>query len=77
VSGSGTALVRPESVSVTADPAGPGTVTSIAFLGPVSRVHLVLDGTDLISQMSSAEAKGLEVGARVRVDVEPSPVLVV
>jgi putative spermidine/putrescine transport system ATP-binding protein len=77
VSGSGTALVRPESVSVAADPSGRATVTSVAFLGPVSRVHLTLDGADLIAQMSSSRAKGLAAGDRVRVEVEPSPVLVV
>ncbi len=45
-SGAGLAMVRPESVTVDADPSGTASVTSVAFLGPISRVHLTLaDGT--------------------------------
>jgi putative spermidine/putrescine transport system ATP-binding protein len=76
-SGAGTAMVRPEALDLTSDPDGDATVTAIAFLGPFSRVHCTLsDGTDLSAQMSSSAARGFRVGDRVRVDVEPSPVLV-
>ncbi len=43
-SGGGLAMVRPESVTVTADPAGTASVTSVAFLGPISRVYCTLAG---------------------------------
>jgi len=48
-SGAGVALVRPESVTVTADPSGTATVSSVAFLGPISRVYCTLaDGAALV-----------------------------
>jgi putative spermidine/putrescine transport system ATP-binding protein len=76
--GSGAALVRPESVRVTADPAGTATVAAVAFLGPVSRATLTLaDGTLVLAQLPSSEAAGLEIGERVGVSVAPDPVLVV
>jgi putative spermidine/putrescine transport system ATP-binding protein len=76
--GSGVALVRPEAVRLTADEAGPATVATMAFLGPVSRVNVTLaDGTLVTAQLASADATALSVGARVRVEVAPLPVLVV
>jgi len=77
-SGNGLAMVRPESLSITAASHGNATVASIAFLGPFSRVHLTAeDGTALVAQMSSTAARGLTPGERVSVTVEPSGVLVV
>ena len=35
-------MVRPESVTVTADESGAATVRSVAFLGPISRVYVEL-----------------------------------
>jgi putative spermidine/putrescine transport system ATP-binding protein len=65
-------------VRLAADDAGEATVASVAFLGPVSRVTVTLgDGTLVLAQLASSDAAGLEVGQRVRVAVEPSPVLVV
>jgi putative spermidine/putrescine transport system ATP-binding protein len=76
--GQGTALLRPESVTVTADPAGTATVKSVAFLGPISRVYVELpDGTVLDAQLSSAAARAFEPGARVTAGVEPTRLLVV
>ena len=78
VSGSGTALVRPEALSVSADAEGGATVTTRSFLGPISRVQLTtVDGVDLVAQVGSQEALTLEPGTRVRVDVGTAPVLVV
>ncbi|MBS2936814.1 ABC transporter ATP-binding protein [Nocardioides sp. J2M5] len=77
-SGSGHALVRPEAVSVTADAAGQATVTTVMFLGPLSRVTCALaDGTSVVAQLNSSDALRLEPGMRVTLGVEPSPVLVV
>ncbi|GAA1936065.1 ABC transporter ATP-binding protein [Nocardioides hwasunensis] len=76
--GSGHALVRPEALSVVADESGHATVTTVQFLGPLSRVTCTLvDGTDVVAQLASSEALRLEPGLRVRLEVAPSPVLVV
>ena len=57
-SGTGLAMVRPESVTVTADPAGTATVSSVAFLGLISRVYCMLpDDLVIIAQMASAQAR--------------------
>ena len=77
-SGAGLAMVRPESVTVTADPEGTATVTSVAFLGPISRVFCTLqDETIIAAQVVSAAARTFGPGDRVSVGVEPTGVLVV
>ncbi|SEH52531.1 putative spermidine/putrescine transport system ATP-binding protein [Mycolicibacterium rutilum] len=77
-SGAGLAMVRPESVTVTADPAGGATVSSVAFLGPVSRVYTTLpDGTVVGAQLGSSAARAFAPGDSVRVGVESDGVLVV
>jgi putative spermidine/putrescine transport system ATP-binding protein len=76
--GSGVALVRPESISLAVDPSGPATVASVSYLGPISRVSVTLaDGTLMVAQLSSGDAAALVVGERVRVEVRPTAVLVV
>lgn len=77
-SGPGLGLVRPESVSVEQESAGNASVASRAFLGPVSRVYCDLDsGESVMAQVSSGVADQLPPGSRVRVSVDPAPVLVV
>ncbi|HET6624751.1 MAG TPA: ABC transporter ATP-binding protein [Nocardioidaceae bacterium] len=76
--GSGTALVRPESVSVQPDEQGNATVASRAFLGPISRVYADLHtGETVMAQVSSSVANQLPPGSRVQVRIDPAPVLVV
>ena len=76
--GTGLAMVRPESVTVTADPSGTGAVRSVAFLGPISRVYCTLqDGTVVGAQMASSAARAFSPNDRVTVGVEPTGVLVV
>lgn len=76
--GAGTAMVRPESVTVRADPAGAATVASVAFLGPISRVYVTLpDGSVIHAQLTSGQARTFEAGAAVSVGLDPVPVLVV
>jgi putative spermidine/putrescine transport system ATP-binding protein len=75
--GPGRAMVRPETVTVTAAADGTATVASVAFLGPISTVSATLsDGTVVVAQMSSARAQVFSPGARVAVGVEAAPVLV-
>ncbi|GAB7067567.1 ABC transporter ATP-binding protein [Mycobacterium hodleri] len=77
-SGAGTAMVRPESVTVTADESGAETVRSVAFLGPISRVYVELaDGAVVHAQLSSSQAREFSPGQRVAVGVAPTDVLVV
>ena len=61
-----------------ADTDGGATVTAVMFLGPLSRVTCQLaDGTDVVAQLASSDALRLQPGDAVRLEVEPSPVLVV
>ncbi len=77
VDGDGVAMVRPESVSVSADPAGTSTVNSVSFLGAISRVNVTVpDGSVISAQMGSSAAKALAPGDQVRVGLEPGGVLV-
>jgi len=80
VTGSGTALVRPESVTVAeaGDADGNARVVSVAFLGPVSRVYCRLDdGQEVLAQVASSLAARLSPESRISVGVEATPVLVV
>ena len=53
-------------------------MTSVAFLGPISRVQCTLaDGTIVGAQMASSAARAFTQGNRVTVGVEPTGVLVV
>jgi putative spermidine/putrescine transport system ATP-binding protein len=77
-SGAGIAMVRPESVTVTADAEGGATVKSVAFLGPISRVYVELaDGTVVHAQLSSSRAREFTPGQAVAVGVQTTDVLVV
>lgn len=77
-SGSGMAMVRPESVTVTVDPTGTSTVSSVAFLGAISRVYAAMaDGTVISAQMASSAARDFASGDRVTVGVDSDGVLIV
>jgi putative spermidine/putrescine transport system ATP-binding protein len=76
--GPGHALIRPEAVSVVADVAGPATVATVMFLGPLSRVTCSLaDGTDVVAQLASSDALRLQPGDPVRLEIASEPVLVI
>ncbi len=57
-SGAGLAMVRPEAVTVTADPAGTSTVSSVAFLGPISRVYVAMPDGSVISAQTAGRRRG-------------------
>jgi putative spermidine/putrescine transport system ATP-binding protein len=77
-SGAGLAMVRPESVTVSADPSGASRVSAVSFLGAISRVNVTLpDGSPISAQMGSAAARTFDVGDAVTVGVEPGGVLVI
>ena len=76
--GSGHAMVRPESVAVSLDGAANAAVVSVNFLGPISRVYCRVDGgQDVMAQVASSLAVRLSPGQRVSVTVEPTALLVV
>jgi putative spermidine/putrescine transport system ATP-binding protein len=76
--GAGLAMVRPESVTVREAQDGNATISSVAFLGPISRVYCTLtDGAVISAQLPSSQAKVFAPGDAVTVGVDPSPVLVV
>ena len=78
VQGTGAALVRPESVRLEPEPDGPATVATVSFLGALSRVTVSLaDGTEVLAQTGSDMAARLGIGDRVRVELAPTPVLVI
>lgn len=77
-SGPGTALLRPESVRVSADTSGVATIKSVAFLGPISRVYVELpDGVVVNAQMPTSQAQEFRAGDPVALGVEQTRVLVV
>jgi putative spermidine/putrescine transport system ATP-binding protein len=69
-----TALVRPESVDVLADPGGPGTVLTTSFLGPMSRVTVEVGDALVVAQVASGRLAELSAGTPVRVGLRPVPV---
>ena len=70
-----TVLVRPEAVDVVVDPDGTGRVLAASFLGPTSRVTVVLPGdVRVVAQVASARMVELAPGTAVRVDIRPVPV---
>jgi putative spermidine/putrescine transport system ATP-binding protein len=76
-SGRGLAMVRPESVTVESDPAGAATVTSVSFLGPVSRVNCELAGGMHVTAQVNSARMAITAGTRVRLGVQADAVLVV
>jgi putative spermidine/putrescine transport system ATP-binding protein len=73
-----TALVRPESLRLTADPAGTARVVAVSYLGSLSRTQVALPSGEIVAaQMSAQEGAALTPGTTVRVTVLPSPVFAV
>jgi putative spermidine/putrescine transport system ATP-binding protein len=77
-SGPVTVLVRPEHLTVDADPNGAHTVTSVSFLGAHGRVVVALaDGGRAIVQVPSRSVAGYAPGTRVTVRPTGEPALAV
>ena len=76
-SGSGIALVRPESIGVVANKSGNATIVSASFLGASCRLSISLnDGTRVTAQLPSSDAIGLGAGTPVSVSLLDMPVFV-
>lgn len=76
-SGEGTALIRPEALTVKPSKSGEGKVVSTSFLGSICRVMVVMpDGSRVNSQMESQDAAGLTPGTSVEVTADKVAVFV-
>ena len=76
-SGTGIALVRPESVDVVASKSGNATVAAASFLGASCRLNITMnDGTKITAQLPSSDASGIGAGATVSVSLLDMPVFV-
>ena len=75
--GVGTALIRPETLTVTENPSGTGKVVSSSFLGSICRVMVTLEnGSRITAQMESHDAAGLHPGVTVSITANSVPVFV-
>jgi putative spermidine/putrescine transport system ATP-binding protein len=75
--GSHSALVRPEAIILNTDEGETGTITQIAFLGPTSRVHVLLDtGVHITAVLPSPQAVALNPQQRTMVKISTNEVLV-
>jgi len=78
--GEGLALIRPEAVQVDVVPEQDANarVISVAFLGPVSRLHCRADdGQEVLAQAPSSLAERLAPESPVRLTLQPVAALVV
>lgn len=76
--GTATVLIRPESILVTADPAGQATVVTTSFLGSTGRLCAVTDsGETVLAQIDNTEVADFAPGGRVRLVPRPIPALAV
>ena len=72
-----TALVRPESITVVADEEGPALVTVRTFHGANTRLSVRMpDGQEVIADLPSPLASGLNPGTVVKVGLSEGPVLI-
>jgi putative spermidine/putrescine transport system ATP-binding protein len=70
------ALLRPEDLSVTVNPAGLGVVMHRSFLGSTTRIAVGIAGANVRVDVRSTDADDLELGTRVDVSVSARDVLV-
>ena len=76
-SGSGTALIRPESFDVRANKSGNAKIISIGFLGALCRLTINLnDGARIIAQLPSADCSEFTFGSSVEVSCNTNSVFV-
>jgi len=76
-SGTGIALIRPESIDVVASKSGNATVAAASFLGASCRLNITMDdGTKITAQLPSLDAAGIGAGAPVSVSLLDMPVFV-
>jgi putative spermidine/putrescine transport system ATP-binding protein len=76
--GAATVLIRPESIAVTADPAGRATVITASFLGSTGALHAVTDsGETIVAQIDNDDVATFNPGDKVTLSPRPNPALAV
>src|SRR5450631_4313378 len=71
-------LIRPESIAVTADPAGRATVVTASFLGSTGSLHAVTDsGETVLTQIDNDAVATFNPGDKVTLVPRPNPALAV
>jgi len=71
-------LIRPESIAVTADPAGRTTVVSASFLGSTGSLYAVTEsGENVMAQIDNDTVATFSPGDRVTLVPRPNPALAV
>jgi len=76
-SGAGTALVRPEHLTVRPDERGAAEVVDLQFSGAVSRVRVRTDdGAELVAQLTGSALRGLAPGTRCSLGLDADRLLV-
>jgi len=76
--GTATVLIRPESIAVTADPAGRATVVTASFLGATGLLHTVTEsGESVVAQIDNEAVATFNPGDKVTLIPRPNPALAV
>jgi putative spermidine/putrescine transport system ATP-binding protein len=76
--GTATVLIRPESIAVTADPAGRATVVTASFLGATGLLHTVTEsGETVVAQIDNEAVATFNPGDKVTLIPRPNPALAV
>ena len=76
--GTATVLIRPESIAVTADPAGRATVITASFLGSTGHLHAVTEsGETVVAQIDNDAVATFNPGDKVTLIPRPNPALAV
>jgi putative spermidine/putrescine transport system ATP-binding protein len=76
-SGTGIALIRPESIDVVASSSGNAIVAAASFLGASCRLNITMnDGSRVTAQLPSSDAAGIGAGAKIKVSLLDLPVFV-
>jgi putative spermidine/putrescine transport system ATP-binding protein len=73
---SGTAYIRPENLSVTKIQTGNGTISSMSFLGSITRCKITVGDVLVTAELPTPDAAGLHTGDRVQVAPLDVPILV-
>jgi len=77
-SGAAFVLIRPESIGVTADPAGRATVVVASFLGSTGRLHAVTEaGETVLAQIDNDAVATFNPGDKVTLAPRPNPALAI
>jgi len=76
--GAAIVLIRPESIAVTADPAGRTTVVTASFLGSTGRLHAVTEsGETVVAQIDNDAVATFNPGDKVTLVARSNPALAV